>query len=221
MKVDKKHKCTGGEELTAWSDIKKIIYMYDWLWTYSYSASVENWQEIIWACAVVTGVYGAGGLEGVNARMRDYGIAHAGVVDGFYMADWAVEQGVERRQAQMERLGNRQDATIPDDLRREVVIRRSIAIVDGKWVQVDPRVIVAEKKDEVVNRLQGEVGCAERRWKVKLRVPWSVVAVGLKIKVLRESIKGKDRCKKECKGKVQETIEEDSHDEGYEKAMWR
>jgi len=109
--VGKKHQYAGGERLTVWSDIENIIYMYDWLWTYSYSASVKNWQEITWACAVVTGVYGAGGLEGVNARMRDYGIAHGGVVDRFYLADWMAEQEAERRHAQVERLGNQKDTT--------------------------------------------------------------------------------------------------------------
>ena len=57
------------------------------------------------------------------------------------------------------------------------------------------------------------------RWEVKLQVFRAVMAVELKIKVLGESIKGKEKCKG-CKGKVQETIKEDPRDEEYEKAMW-
>ncbi|PWW73338.1 hypothetical protein C7212DRAFT_347125 [Tuber magnatum] len=223
-KLSKKHKCTGGERVTIWSDIGKIICMYDWLWTYSYSASVKNWQEVIWACAVVTGVYGAGGLEGVNARMRDYGISHAGVVDSLYVAYRAREKEAEKRQALVTRIGNQMINTMQDGPKKRVIVkRRRMTKVDGKWVQVDPRVIAAQVKEgEMVNGLQVGAGCTDRRWKVKVQVPGGVMAVGLKIKILRKIIKGKEKekCRREARGEAEGAIKEDLSDEEYEKAMW-
>ncbi|KAG0635628.1 hypothetical protein HOY80DRAFT_1056768 [Tuber brumale] len=188
--MDKKHEYAGSEKVTIWSDVEKIISTYDWLWTYSYSASVKTWQEIIWACAIVTGVHGAGGLEAVNARMRDYGIAHAGVVDRFYAADRAVEREAEERRARAMRLGNQRNATVQlqHEAKKVVMIKRKMVKVDGKWAQqANPGVVIARDKGKVVNKLQEEeevvVGCVERRWKVKLQVLGGVVAIGMKIKI--------------------------------------
>ncbi|RPA89343.1 hypothetical protein L873DRAFT_665403 [Choiromyces venosus 120613-1] len=238
VKKAKKHKYARGEKdkVMIWTDIKDVVYQYDWLWAYSYSANVNNWQEVIWACSVVTGVYGAGGLEGVNARMRDYGIAHAGVVDEIYEANRVAGKKMEdARHAYARTLGNQQNwatATTTQGANKKcgVVPKLKFVKIDGILVQVDPRVVAAQEKDEEINGVLEDVGNREGKWEGKLRMPPGVVAVGMKVKILSKMIKGKEKVKKckknRCrmgKSNVGKTINEDMCEDEHEKAekaMW-